>query len=154
MCYEWFSAADVLLLSSLLSPYPPPGPLYLLLGVYLQSCCTTCMYFIDLCVVCPLLQVLILLPMRNMALKCILRLLQFTQKETRADSIQGKRRLLDDFGPGETTYTCACIPAEHDASGVYNTLPVCHKIALSSMFQYVEDIMVVCIMLCCCTSPS
>ena len=46
------------------------------------------------------MQVLILLPMRNMALKCILRLLQLTQKETRADSIQGKRRLLDDFGPG------------------------------------------------------
>lgn len=39
--------------------------------------------------------------MRNMALKCILRLLQLTQKETRADSIQGKQRLLEDFGPGE-----------------------------------------------------
>lgn len=39
--------------------------------------------------------------MRNMALKCILRLLQLTQKETRADSIQGKQRLLDDFGPGD-----------------------------------------------------
>ncbi|KAL3145860.1 hypothetical protein ABBQ38_015229 [Trebouxia sp. C0009 RCD-2024] len=46
-------------------------------------------------------KVLILLPMRNMALKCILRLLQLTQKETRADSIQGKQRLLEDFGPGE-----------------------------------------------------
>jgi len=45
--------------------------------------------------------VLILLPMRNMALKVILRLLQFTQKETRADSIQGKQRFLEDFGPGE-----------------------------------------------------
>ena len=39
--------------------------------------------------------------MRNMALKCILRLLELTQKETRADSIQGKQRLLEDFGPGE-----------------------------------------------------
>ena len=39
--------------------------------------------------------------MRNMALKVILRLLQFTQKETRADSIQGKQRFLEDFGPGE-----------------------------------------------------
>ena len=46
-------------------------------------------------------QVLVLVPMRNMALKCILRLLQFTQKETRADSIQGKQRFLDDFGPGD-----------------------------------------------------
>ncbi|KAL0037821.1 hypothetical protein WJX79_000518 [Trebouxia sp. C0005] len=46
-------------------------------------------------------KVLILLPMRNMALKVILRLLQFTQKETRADSIQGKQRFLEDFGPGE-----------------------------------------------------
>ena len=44
---------------------------------------------------------LILLPMRNIALKCILCLLQLTQKETRADSIQGKQRLLDDFGAGE-----------------------------------------------------
>ena len=39
--------------------------------------------------------------MRNIALKVILRLLQFTQKETRADSIQGKQRFLEDFGPGE-----------------------------------------------------
>ncbi|DBA80702.1 TPA: hypothetical protein ACH3X1_007943 [Trebouxia sp. C0004] len=46
-------------------------------------------------------KVLILLPMRNMALKTILRLLQFTQKETRADSIQGKHRFLEDFGPGQ-----------------------------------------------------
>lgn len=46
-------------------------------------------------------KVLVLVPMRNMALKCILRLLQFTQKETRADSIQGKQRFLDDFGPGD-----------------------------------------------------
>lgn len=52
----------------------------------------------------PAVQVLILLPMRNMALKCILRLLQLTQKETRADSIQGKQRLLDDFGPGEDAF--------------------------------------------------
>ena len=39
--------------------------------------------------------------MRNMALRCVLRLLQFTQKETRADSIQGKQRFLEDFGPGD-----------------------------------------------------
>lgn len=47
------------------------------------------------------MQVLILLPMRNMAYKLILRLIQLTQKETRADSILGKQRFADDFGPGE-----------------------------------------------------
>lgn len=36
-----------------------------------------------------------------MAYKLILRLLQLTQKETRADSILGKQRFIEDFGPDE-----------------------------------------------------
>ena len=46
-------------------------------------------------------QVLILLPMRNMAHSLVLRLLQLTQKETRADSILGKQRFMEEFGPSE-----------------------------------------------------
>lgn len=49
-------------------------------------------------------QVLILLPMRNMAHTLILRLLQLTQKETRADSILGKQRFMEEFGPDEEDF--------------------------------------------------
>lgn len=47
------------------------------------------------------LQVLLLLPMRNIAYKTVNRLIQLAQKETRKDSIQGKARFAEDFGPGE-----------------------------------------------------
>lgn len=47
------------------------------------------------------LQVLILLPMRNIAYRVISRLLSLAQKETRSDSIQGKSRFQEDFGPHE-----------------------------------------------------
>ena len=49
----------------------------------------------------PSLQVLLLLPMRNVAYKVVSRLLVLAQKETRKDSIQGKARFLEDFGPQE-----------------------------------------------------
>ena len=48
-----------------------------------------------------MLQVLLLLPMRNIAYKVVSRLLTLVQKETRKDSIQGKARFLEDFGPQE-----------------------------------------------------
>lgn len=47
------------------------------------------------------LQVLIVAPMRNSAHKLILRLVQLTQKETRADSILGKQRFEEEYGPGD-----------------------------------------------------
>lgn len=40
-------------------------------------------------------------PMRNLALKAVLRLCQLAQAETRTDSLQGKQRLLEEFGAGE-----------------------------------------------------
>lgn len=47
------------------------------------------------------MQVLLLLPMRNMAYRLVNRLLALAQKETRTDSVQGKSRFLEDFGPEE-----------------------------------------------------
>lgn len=46
-------------------------------------------------------QVLILLPMRNIAYRVVGRLLSLAQKETRSDSIQGTSRFQEDFGPNE-----------------------------------------------------
>ena len=43
-------------------------------------------------------QVLMLLPMRNLALKAVLRLCQLAQAETRHDSVQNKQRLMEEFG--------------------------------------------------------
>lgn len=40
---------------------------------------------------------LILLPMRNAAASCVLRLCSMAQRETRADSIQNKQRFLDEY---------------------------------------------------------
>jgi hypothetical protein len=47
------------------------------------------------------LQVLILLPTRNLALRLVLRLCQLAQKENRSDSIQNKQRFIREFGVGE-----------------------------------------------------
>jgi U3 small nucleolar RNA-associated protein 25 len=47
-------------------------------------------------------QVLILLPLRSVALRVVSRLLELAQKENRADSIQNKQRFLEDFGTAET----------------------------------------------------
>lgn len=47
-------------------------------------------------------QVLILLPLRSMALRVVSRLLELAQKENRADSIQNKQRFLEDFGVAES----------------------------------------------------
>eukprot|EP00884_Botryococcus_braunii_P006841 jgi/Botrbrau1/16158/Bobra.0309s0007.1 len=44
-------------------------------------------------------RVLILLPTRNLALRVVLRLCELAQRETRADSIQQKDRLLREFNP-------------------------------------------------------
>ena len=99
MCNEWFTACDHPH-RLLLAPSPPPTSLFCCRYTCI-SVASTSNSLIHLSVVCALVQVLILLPMRNMALKCILRLLQMTQKETRTDSIQGMRRLQEDFGPGE-----------------------------------------------------
>lgn len=46
-------------------------------------------------------QVLLLLPLRSMALRAALRLAALAQRETRADSIQGKQRLAEEFGGDE-----------------------------------------------------
>lgn len=46
-------------------------------------------------------QILILLPSRNLALRAVLRLCQLAQRETRADSVQNKDRLLREFNPPE-----------------------------------------------------
>ena len=46
-------------------------------------------------------QVLILLPLRSMALRVVLRLVQLSQRETRTDSVQNKQRFLEDFGAEE-----------------------------------------------------
>ena len=81
------------------------------------------------------MQVLILLPMRNMALKCVLRLLQITQKETRTDSIQGMRRLREDFGPGEKHTLMYFAPLQQMKILVCNTCPVYSMIALLHVFQ-------------------
>ena len=48
-----------------------------------------------------LAQVLILLPLRSAALRCVTRLCQLAQRETRADSIQHKPRFLEEFGANE-----------------------------------------------------
>ena len=45
------------------------------------------------------LQVLILLPMRNAALRVVSRLVQLAQKENRSDSVLHKQRFLREFGP-------------------------------------------------------
>ena len=44
---------------------------------------------------------LLLVPMRNVAYWCVMRLMALAQKETRADTYQGKARFLRDFGPDE-----------------------------------------------------
>eukprot|EP00887_Chlorella_sp_A99_P004809 scaffold4.g4809.t1 len=44
---------------------------------------------------------LILLPMRNSAQRVVQRLAELAVKETRTDSVQGKARLLEEFGGGE-----------------------------------------------------
>ena len=49
--------------------------------------------------VLPALQVLILLPMRNAALRVVSRLVQLAQKENRNDSVLHKQRFLREFGP-------------------------------------------------------
>ena len=46
-------------------------------------------------------QVLILAPLRSMALQIVTRLLKLTQRETRADSVQNKARFLEEFGEPE-----------------------------------------------------
>ena len=45
------------------------------------------------------LQVLILLPMRNAALRVVSRLVQLAQKENRSDSVLHRQRFLREFGP-------------------------------------------------------
>ena len=60
--------------------------------------------------------------MRNTALRTVSRLLELAQKETRADSIQGKSRFLEEFGDEEEEEAGAKeakrklqTPAEHQA---------------------------------------
>jgi hypothetical protein len=49
---------------------------------------------------CPCLQVLLLLPQRNLALRVVSRLCQLAVRETRTDTIQNRQRLLEEFGDG------------------------------------------------------
>ncbi len=44
---------------------------------------------------------LILLPLRSVALRVVSRLLELAQKENRADSIQNKQRFLEEFGASQ-----------------------------------------------------
>jgi len=46
-------------------------------------------------------KILVLLPMRNAALHFVLRLLTLAMRETRTDSIQNKKRFLEEFGDDE-----------------------------------------------------
>lgn len=66
----------------------------------------------------PVEQVLLLLPMRNVALRVVKRLLQLAQRETRADSVQGKEHFLKEFGDEEAAadgVAEARGPADHAA---------------------------------------
>lgn len=44
---------------------------------------------------------LILLPLRSVALRVVSRLLELAQKENRADSIQNKQRFLEEYGASQ-----------------------------------------------------
>lgn len=78
---------------------------------------------------CSCAQVLLLLPLRNLALKAILRLCDLAQAETRTDSIQNKQRLLEEFGDpdaGDVQSATAKLlkstkPATHQALFAGNT---------------------------------
>ena len=66
--------------------------------------------------------------MRNMAFRLVSRLLVLAQKETRTDSVQGKARFLEEFGPGEAEGASKADlearrgrPAEHTALFAGNT---------------------------------
>ena len=72
------------------------------------------------------IQVLLLLPMRNIAMRWVLRLAQLAQRETRADSIQNKQKLLDDFGPGDADED-AELEALLDAKRRIRPKPADHK---------------------------
>ena len=68
-------------------------------------------------------QVLILLPMRNQALKVISRLLSLAIKETRSDSVQKKSRFLKEFEDQDEPDESGKLerPAEHVALFQGNT---------------------------------
>ncbi len=51
----------------------------------------------------PHLKVLILLPQRNLAFKLVRRLVALAMRETRADSVQGKEKFLEQFTNPEVT---------------------------------------------------
>ena len=78
----------------------------------------------------PRMQVLLVLPLRNLARRAVLRLCQLAQEETRSDSIQGKARFLEEYADeplsGETTarvltglcpLACLCVGRGRPASG-------------------------------------
>ncbi|KAL4425892.1 hypothetical protein ABPG75_009908 [Micractinium tetrahymenae] len=66
-------------------------------------------------------KVLLLLPQRNLALRCVSRLLALAVRETRTDTIQNKQRFLEEFGDQGDELTereraaVARKPAEHRA---------------------------------------
>lgn len=43
-------------------------------------------------------KVLLLLPQRNMAFRAVVRLVRLAMAETRADSVQGKAKFVEQFG--------------------------------------------------------
>ena len=49
----------------------------------------------------PVVQVLLLLPQRNIAFRWVTRLLALALRETRTDSVQGRERFVEEFGPDE-----------------------------------------------------
>jgi len=53
-------------------------------------------------------KVLILVPQRNLAFKLVVRLVALAMKETRADSVQGKERFVEQFTDPEVRGAGSC----------------------------------------------
>ncbi len=85
-------------------------------------------------------KVLLLLPQRNLAFKCVLRLVRLAMRETRADSVTGKERFVEQFTDPEVGYTHT-----HTHTHVLQVLGV-QKCACMSMC------MCVCVRACVCVS--
>ncbi len=76
-------------------PHPPAGPPA---GVAAHPPTSLCTQSLPL-TPHTLLQILFLLPFRNAAFKTVMRLLRFAVEETRKDSVQNRRRFVEEFGP-------------------------------------------------------
>ena len=87
------------------------------------------MVFAELSFLClHALQVLILLPMRNAALRVVSCLVQLAQKENRSDSVLHKQRFLREFGP--QVRGCCC-----NQAGTRSCLDVCCPASTMCLIQ-------------------